>query len=78
MQPKPGSLSEENESVSLLTDVQVAHQLAISVSSLRRWRAAGTGPSFVRVGLFLIRYRQADIAEWLNSGRTKDGRKDPA
>ena len=63
----------EHLPVPLLTEGQVARQLAISVSSLRRWRVLGTGPRFVRVGGFLVRYRQSDLNDWLNSGAPSSG-----
>jgi len=59
--------NHKNKSTPLLTDVEVARQLAVSVSSLRRWRMLGSGPRFVRVGGFLVRYLESDIAAWLNS-----------
>ena len=50
----------------LLNDVQVAERLGLSVASVRRWRWVGEGPTFVKIGAS-VRYRQEDIAEWLES-----------
>ena len=49
----------------VLTEAEAARQLRVSVTGLRKWRRDGTGPAYVRLGGRLIRYRQTDIAQWL-------------
>lgn len=48
----------------LLTEPEAAEKLSIHVSTLRRLRRGGEGPTFVRVGQ-QIRYRQEDIDLWI-------------
>ncbi|MGA3186688.1 MAG: helix-turn-helix domain-containing protein [Bryobacteraceae bacterium] len=50
----------------LLSPVSLATQLEVSEHTLANWRAAGTGPAYARVG-GLIRYRDSDVAEWVES-----------
>ena len=40
----------------LLTPGQVAEQLNVSLQTLWRWRKAGTGPEFIRLGDKTVRY----------------------
>jgi hypothetical protein len=44
-----------------------AKYLGVCEASLRAWRAAGTGPRYYRAGEKLIRYRIADLDEWIES-----------
>jgi predicted DNA-binding transcriptional regulator AlpA len=48
----------------LLNEYDVGLILGLSVSSLRRWRLAGQGPRYVKIGS-RVRYRQEDIHTWL-------------
>jgi predicted DNA-binding transcriptional regulator AlpA len=48
----------------LLTVQDAARVLQISVSSLNKWRVAGTGPRFCRVGA-RVRYRPSDLAAYI-------------
>jgi predicted DNA-binding transcriptional regulator AlpA len=53
------------QTVEKLLDQKVAaHLLSLSVRTLERHRVAGTGPRFVRLGR-LVRYRQRDVADWV-------------
>lgn len=47
-----------------LSPATVAQKLSVSVTTLRTWREAGTGPKFIRLGK-VIRYRQEDLADWI-------------
>ena len=49
-----------------LTEIEVAQILKCTTAALRRWRREGRGPRFIRVGR-LIRYRLADVEEFLES-----------
>lgn len=48
-----------------LNDVEVAQYLAVSVSTVRRWRLTGGGPRWIRVGTSLIRYRIEDLEAYM-------------
>lgn len=50
----------------LLTQEQLADELGIQVSTLRRWRGEGTGPKPVRLTYHLVRYRRADVNAWIS------------
>jgi excisionase family DNA binding protein len=54
-------MADEGE---LLTEAQVARLLAVSLSTMKRLRASGDGPSFIRIGR-AIRYRREDVDTWL-------------
>jgi excisionase family DNA binding protein len=51
----------------LLTPRNAADALQISVRTLERLRVTGNGPAFVKTGNRLVRYRQADLENWLAS-----------
>jgi predicted DNA-binding transcriptional regulator AlpA len=40
----------------------------VSVRTLERWRVAGTGPKFFKLGS-LVRYDEDDVNEWLAQQR---------
>ena len=48
----------------MLTTQEVADRIRVHPVTLARWRAAGTGPAFVRVGRS-IRYPAAELDAWL-------------
>lgn len=50
----------------LLTPEQLAEALQVPVSTLYKWRAAGTGPRSIKVGKY-IRYRPAAVEAYLDS-----------
>ena len=52
----------------LLNEVQVAEYLNVKVSTLQRWRWAGTGPTFIKVGA-CVRYDAEDLREYLDLQR---------
>jgi hypothetical protein len=57
-----------------LTDVQVAHYLNISVSSVRRFRLSGVGPRWVRLaGSSSIRYPIADLEAYVANSPSGGG-----
>jgi len=52
----------------LFTPAETAALLGIrSERTLRNWAAAGTGPKRLRIGGRHVRYRAADIREWLDT-----------
>lgn len=52
----------------LLTENEAANLLALSAKTLRRWRWAGKGPEFVKLG-GAVRYRAEDIAAFIEFGK---------
>jgi len=50
----------------LLDEHQVAGMLAVSVSTIRRWRLLQRGPKFVKVG-FSVRYKPETVRKWMDS-----------
>ena len=50
----------------ILNETEVAEMLRCTKAALRKWRRQRRGPRFVRVGR-LIRYRLADVEEFLES-----------
>ena len=50
----------------LLTEQEVADYCKVSVRTVKRWRAEGTGPPFLRAGR-QVRYRKRDVDAWLES-----------
>jgi excisionase family DNA binding protein len=48
----------------LLTEAELAQLLKVSVGTIRRWRAEGSGPPSLRLGRG-VRYRRVDVDAWL-------------
>ena len=58
----------------MLTDIQVAERLGISVSTVRRWRLMnGQGPRWRRVGGASIRYHVSDVEAYLENAPSGGG-----
>ncbi|MGO2933278.1 helix-turn-helix transcriptional regulator [Microbacterium sp.] len=60
-------MTNDNAESRLLTPRDVSRYLGRSVSALAQLRYRGTGPRFIHAG-GRIRYRQADVELWLQSG----------
>ena len=52
---------------SMMTEEIVASLLSVAPATLRRWRWAGTGPSYVKVG-HAVRYAPAALAAYIEQG----------
>jgi predicted DNA-binding transcriptional regulator AlpA len=52
----------------VLDTAGVSGRTGVSVSTLEKWRVAGIGPRFLKLGR-LVRYAEADIESWLASRR---------
>ena len=48
----------------MLTQMEAAQILRVSVRTLERLRVSGGGPSYIKTGR-LVRYRQADLDRWI-------------
>ncbi len=55
-----------NLAQTLFTETEVSKQLRVSLAALRKWRVMNRGPQFLKIGS-LVRYRQADVDQWLAS-----------
>ncbi len=55
-----------NEPDGLLTEVEAADILSLSVRTLQAWRARAFGPAFVRAGR-AVRYRRRDLFVWADA-----------
>jgi predicted DNA-binding transcriptional regulator AlpA len=51
---------------SLLTEIEVAKHLQVSVTCVRRWRLERRGPRFLKIGA-IVRYRPEDVENWINA-----------
>lgn len=51
----------------LLREEEVARLLNLEIATLRRWRWAGRGPRFVKLGS-AVRYRFDDLNEFIEQG----------
>lgn len=58
--------SSSSDDDALLTEVQTADLLKLSIRTLQAWRVRGVGPLFVRAGR-AIRYRRRDISAWIEA-----------
>jgi predicted DNA-binding transcriptional regulator AlpA len=55
----------------LLTTAQVAELLTVPAETVRYWRYVDTGPKWFKVGPRAVRYREADVLEWLEGQKAK-------
>ena len=52
----------------LLHEAEVANILSVKVSTLRRWRWAGQGPVFRKIGA-AVRYDATDLKDFIEAAR---------
>ncbi len=50
----------------LLNEAQASELLQIAVRTLQRWRVAGQGPKYKKLGR-AVRYRLGDLHDWMDS-----------
>jgi predicted DNA-binding transcriptional regulator AlpA len=62
----------------VLREREVAAILGITRGTMRRYRARGIGPAYVRVGLYMVGYLEGDVARWLESRRNRPRGARPA
>ncbi len=55
----------------LLRETQAAERLGRSAGTLKRWRAKGYGPAFIRMGGRTPMYRPEAITKWLEANETE-------
>ena len=51
----------------LMTPEQAAERLTVSPKTLARWRWAGHGPRFFKIGR-LVRYSESDVQAFITAG----------
>jgi predicted DNA-binding transcriptional regulator AlpA len=51
----------------LVNEIEAALRLGLCPTTLRRWRWAGTGPSFIKLG-GAVRYDVAEIERFIEAG----------
>jgi len=54
----------------LLTEKDASAILGVKVPTLRRWRWAGRGPTYRKIG-GAVRYHPADLATFIEAGRRR-------
>ena len=52
----------------LINEHEAAYQLGLKVATLRRWRWAGSPPSFLKLGSS-VRYNPAELASFIEAAR---------
>lgn len=60
------SVAGGSEYDGLLTEVEAADLLSLSVRTLQAWRTRAFGPAFVRAGR-AVRYRRRDLFAWMDA-----------
>jgi predicted DNA-binding transcriptional regulator AlpA len=60
------TLEQPKQATRLLTDLQVAALLHISIQTIRRWRLTGQGPRYRKLGS-AVRYAESDVMAWIES-----------
>lgn len=56
-----------------VTERHAAALLGLSVATLSRYRAAGIGPAWARLGGRSVRYRRADVVAWARGQQVPQG-----
>lgn len=52
--------------INLMDSVQLADYLTNKPNTIEGWRIKGVGPRYIKIGR-LVRYRLADVEEWLEA-----------
>lgn len=54
-----------------LSAKEAAHMAGITPMTLWRYRRDGLPPVYYRIGGYAIRYKRADVIDWINSGKCR-------
>jgi hypothetical protein len=54
-----------DNSIDLISEIAAANLLGVSNRTMQTWRYRGTGPIYISIGRRCIRYRMADLNEYL-------------
>lgn len=60
-------MTEIHPPKTLVNEIEAALRLGLSPTTLRRWRWAGTGPSYIKLG-GAVRYDVAEIERFIEAG----------
>jgi predicted DNA-binding transcriptional regulator AlpA len=66
VQVTPKQLSVQEQRTPLLRAEDVAGITGLSLETLAQWRSQRKGIPFVKLSRNCVRYRQADLDQWLN------------
>ncbi len=55
----------------LLNERETAKSLGVSVQLLRKWRANGMGPEYLKLGGKLVRYDPGAVRRWIEQERSR-------
>ncbi len=69
-------MQDMEQIVRMLTDIEVAKYLNVSIQKVRLMRKVGDGPPFIRIGKN-IRYSMDGLREWMRSLPTTGGKRTP-
>ena len=64
------TMSARTPNQPLLNETDAADYLGLQISTLRRWRWAGTGPAFLKLGS-AVRYDPNDLQAYLDECRQR-------
>jgi predicted site-specific integrase-resolvase len=64
-----GGVVKPRASRPLLTPLQAAERLGVTVNALERWRGIGGGPVFTKLSAKSVRYRQEDLDAFVEMNR---------
>jgi predicted DNA-binding transcriptional regulator AlpA len=56
----------------LMTEEQVAKLLTVSVSTVKRLRASGKGPRYIRISERVFRYKRREVLDWMERGGVEE------
>lgn len=56
----------------LLSTKEFAARVGVTEATARYWRWAGEGPRWMKLGKKIVKYRESDIAAWLDEAYAKD------
>jgi len=59
------------DNAELLSTKQVSAMTGIAESTLNRYRYNNQGPPFYHVGKRMIKYKRAEVTEWIEKNHTK-------
>jgi hypothetical protein len=62
-----------NDLDALITEVQAADLLRLSVRTLQAWRTRAFGPAYVQAGR-AVRYRRRDLVAWIEASTVTPSR----
>ena len=71
IEPTPTATAIEG-SGGLLDEHRAARYLGLCVKTLRNWRSAGKGPSYIKIGR-IVRYRMRDLDDFVEDNLVETG-----